>query len=391
MSQEVLPPVVQLEDGIYFGLPMEDYLGQNRIGSSGVRDLLVSPADFWANSWLNPDRERKETAATVAGEAYHMARLEPDRFVAVYHPNVSGRDLPPFPDAIHTGEQVKAVLAEMGQTQTKKGERTLDTALRLKALGETRPILPVMQAEREEYAAERGLMLLDAQLFQEIKTDMERLHHNPEAHQFLTDGCAEVTILWTDEAGVRWKIRPDYLRQRHVIDVKTFDNAMRKPVEKCISDQIAYNGYYIQAVLYWQACERIRTTSPELLPIRKIQNKEQRALIDAIRKSLDPFEFWWVFQQKGGVPNVLCRQLQRTYELHPPYHVEEPTDKSRKQLEAKGRVRTEIWKKAELLIQAGRDKFLRCYEAYGAEPWRADIPVSRITDENFSSYFLEEN
>ena len=77
-----------LPDGIYFDLPMEAYLGIERLSATGLQLLCASPAAFWAKSWLNPekaDEDEEETKAQQLGKAYHCARLEPDRFHDAYH------------------------------------------------------------------------------------------------------------------------------------------------------------------------------------------------------------------------------------------------------------------------------------------------------------------
>jgi hypothetical protein len=75
-------------DGIYFGLPMEVYLAVPRLSASGMQKLCASPAAFWKEVWLNPERaadpDEEETKAQQLGKAYHCARLEPERFHDAY-------------------------------------------------------------------------------------------------------------------------------------------------------------------------------------------------------------------------------------------------------------------------------------------------------------------
>ena len=46
-----------LEDGIYFDLDEDQYHAEERLSASGICNMLVSPPTFWANSWLNPDKD----------------------------------------------------------------------------------------------------------------------------------------------------------------------------------------------------------------------------------------------------------------------------------------------------------------------------------------------
>jgi hypothetical protein len=385
LSEETPEVIQQLDDGIYFNLPEAIYHGQECMSSSNVQNMLVSPATFWADSWLNPDREPWDEGgpAQILGTAYHKARLEPAKFQAIYVPEPDKADF--GKDLLVTGNDLSAELERLGHTKKKSGESVLEQARRLQSLGCDKPIWPIIWAEWEAELTEENISL-PAKTYGEILRDMELLHHNVDIAPFLTGGQAEVTVIWTDEAGVRWKIRIDYLKPRHCVDLKTFENPQRKNLERCIADQIAYNRYYIQARIYWEGCEKIRTAN---LPIRKIQNPEQKALIEEIRNSPDVFEYWWIFQEKKGVPNVLARHFQMTREVHPHYLAQAPNEESRNLLRKKIKNKTAIWDKATLEVRAARDRYLQCLEAWPNVPWGALVPVSRIDDESFSSYFLE--
>ena len=69
-----------VNDGIHFHLPMEDYLAHPGIGSSQLKKILTSPADFRAAL----SQKGTETKATSLGTAVHMAILEPELFAASY-------------------------------------------------------------------------------------------------------------------------------------------------------------------------------------------------------------------------------------------------------------------------------------------------------------------
>lgn len=387
MAEETIEEIPVLDDGIYFGLPEAHYHGQNRLSSSGVQNMLVSPATFWADSWFNPDREPWDEGgdAQIIGTAYHKARLEPDRFLEIY---VSEPDKASYgKDLIVTGTDISAELEKMGATKKKAGELVLDQALRLQSLGCEKPIWPIIWAEWEALLLE-GQIALDPKTYAEIERDMRRLHGNDDIVPFITGGQSEVSVLWTDKAGVQWKIRIDYLKERHCIDLKTFENGSRKNLDQCIADSIRYNRYYIQARLYWEGCERIRRMGKDL-PIKKIQNQQQKDLIEAIRNSPDMFEYWWIFQEKKGIPNVLARQYRMTREVHPHYLMQAPDEEGRKLLREKIKNPTKLWEKATLEIESARNLFLQCQEIWPDAPWGPMIPVSDIDDDAFSSYWLE--
>ena len=66
-----------MNDGIYFGMELEAYLAEERLSSSGIKQLLVHPLHFWAHSWMNPRRpEPDDTPFTELGTAYHKRVIE---------------------------------------------------------------------------------------------------------------------------------------------------------------------------------------------------------------------------------------------------------------------------------------------------------------------------
>lgn len=380
--------IEQLVDGIYFSLDQAIYHGQKRLSASGMRDMLVSPATFWANSWMNPDRDAMDakTEALIAGSAYHVALLEPDDFDGRY---CRLPDLADYADReiIRTGTEIKAKFKDLGEPQTKSGELVYDAALRLDGLGTGAVIWPLIEADHAKWREDEGLIGLKPALYFDIERDMKRVQADEAVQPFIVGGESEVTILWTDKAGIRWKARLDKLNVRHVLDLKTFDNSRGNVLDKAIANIIQYDRLYIQARHYVAAAEIVRTTD---LPIKQVFSQDQKDLIAAIRKSPDPFEFWWIFLEKGGVPNLLARQFQRTREVHPHYLFQAPDEASRKELARKIKNPTKLWSKAELEIEYCAREFLRNLEVYGEEPWQARMPVSTIDDEAFPPYWLDE-
>jgi hypothetical protein len=110
-----------LSNGIYFGIPFEEYDKIDRLSKSRLKKILVSPADFWADSWLNPapqrptpEQERRKHMAMLLGKAYHCARLEADQFYNRYVREISQADFADVEGFLATGKDMGAKLEELG-------------------------------------------------------------------------------------------------------------------------------------------------------------------------------------------------------------------------------------------------------------------------------------
>lgn len=373
----------QLPDGIYFSLAFDTYHAQQRLSASGCSNMLTDPATFWADSWLNPDREEPDTEASIDGTAYHVALLEPERFAASYRPEPNPAD---YPEALMTASEVMATLKELGEKQTVKGESSLDRARRLQALGFDRPIWACVMDDWQRADPDETMIGLPQKVLVQVARDVERIRKNPELLPFVTGGQSEVSVLWTGKDGTRWKARIDYLKPGQVIDLKSFANPSRKNLERCITDAISYNRYYVQAVLYWQAAQAIRDLD---LPVIA-ETAAQEDLVDAIREGTEPFEFWWIFQQKGGVPNALARKLRRNLMVHNDRVADAPDEDRRESLRKKlSRPPSRIFEKGTMELESCARLLRQCQEIWPSGPWGSMVPVGEVDDESFSPYFLE--
>lgn len=378
------------QDGIYFDLPQEEYHALPRLSASGICKMLVSPATYWADSWMNPDRAKiedeaeEETKAQTLGKAYHTARLEPDRFTTAYV-----RDLDPadFPGCLMNGTQIGEALAAIGETKKKSGEDVLSQAMRLKACGYGGHIWHIL---REEFDQEhRDRIPLKAQYYDEIVRDMERIHEAPEIVKHLVEGAAEVSVLWTDKrTGVKMKARIDYLKYNEFSDFKTFDNYNGKNIDQFIADTFRFNRYYVQAAHYHDAAEQIREGDG----LRVHGSHEQFALIEAIRKQRNPLECWYIFQEKRGIPNLLARKIRLFTKPAAGHEVNDagtPGELSEKVAEMTVR-RTALHLKARTEIEHATNLYRFYQEEIGdSRPWPPLNPSDELNDDSFPLSWLE--
>lgn len=344
MTAAAFPMLPDLPDGIYFDLPFDVYRALPRLSASGIQDLLVSPANFWARSWLNkakaeqlaglslaaiaataeadrppffaeidaklraafPDaakaaKDEKTTKARTLGKAYHCARLEPEQFHERFVRQPERGDFPD--DSLWTGPDIEAALFDMELPKTKAGENVAAKAQRLADAGYTGTIFPLEMAKWE---AERGgRSPVAAADWDDLLTAMDRIAAS-DVRDLLTGGVAEVSILWTDGNGIRMKCRPDYLTPDSWSDLKTFENWNGKHLEQFLLDTFRFNRHYIQGGTYREAIELLRA---DALPIMSPATERQRQVIGRIATGGD-LACWFIYQEKGGVPNLLARRIE---------------------------------------------------------------------------------
>ena len=384
-----------LKDGVHFGLPMEVYLRIRALGASSLGDIDISPATFWARSWLNPNppqlteeqAKRKEAIRTL-GSAYHCARLEPEAFEERYIRQLDKEDFADQADeACWTGTDIGEALAELGQAKKKAGESVLEQAQRLRDAGFEGLIWPLALAEWEEARGER--IPLSPMDWDAIQVDMDRIHSNKRIAALLSDGEPEVTIIWTDEHGLRCKCRPDYLRAESWADFKTFANPNGKRLAQALADAVRFNRYHMTAAHYRDGIEALRVGG---LQLQGEASEAQKDLVAAIQLRPEELEFHFIFQEKGGIPNLLARRFI-FWDI--PLTTEKIDDTGAspeavaKVHEAQRR-RTGIFIKGQQDIDRAKRDFALYAQVYApGEPWAPIEPMGEFSDLDFNNYWLE--
>ena len=376
-----------LEDGIYFELDEKIYHAQERLSASGICKMLISPPTFWAQSWLNPDRDEVDwdTQARILGRAYHTARFEPEqlhqRFVAMIDPD-------DYPGVLTNATMIENALEHLGQPKTQKGEKVLDKAYRLLGAGYSGKVLHVLQ---EMWEGElNGRTPIKSEYFRQLQRDIALLQKVPDVAKHLTGGFAEVSVLWTDErTGIKMKCRFDYLKVKSFTDFKTYDNSMGKDMEQCIIDQFRFNRYYIQAKLYHEVTELIRKGKIER--VQGVASKAQIALIDEIAARKVPLECWYVFQEKSGIPNLFAREIHLMTPVHEshPHNDAGVSHETSQEVAQRTRRLSGLGKLADNHIEVAKNQFAGYSDTYApGEPWLTQLPTGSINDDCFSPYWL---
>tara|TARA_R110000850_G_scaffold23358_1_gene69090 strand:+ start:23273 stop:24490 length:1218 start_codon:yes stop_codon:yes gene_type:complete len=382
----------ELEDGVYFNQTDEQYHKIERYSASGIKSTLVSIPTFWAGSWMNPDKEAQDndTDARILGRAYHAAIFEPETLASRF---VGAPDLSKYDNLITSDSAVCAKLKELGQTQKKAGETAVMRALRLHDLEPKFNFASIIIGEWRETL--KGQTEIAPQYWAQIQQDLQRIEDNPEIYDLVTGGFSEVTILWTcPDSGIRMKARIDKLKADCFVDLKSFANALRKPTERTIIEQVMYNGYYISMRVYQHAIAMIAQLDLKVMDepggetkaeIGEVKN-EQNNLIDALKARTTPLPAWLFFQEKGGIPNLLARRLM--LQSYPSGTDPQSIGAEDHQIKTSD---SALCMKADIQIRHAKKQFNQAMEIYGPDAvWYSFNMVADMGDSDFNDWFLNE-
>jgi hypothetical protein len=281
-----VPPMTpSIEPGIYFDLPAAVYHADRALGSTDIRRLRRSAADYWHHSALNPSRPSMEPTTTQAfGHAIHLRVLEgPDKFLARY-------ERAPDPEGLLVTD------ADVGDWLTAHGVNKLPRSKAEKivqAIG-IDPQVRIL-AEFERRAAEAGREILRRQDFDRIVIASDLITQNPHLASAFSNGHPEVSIFWDRPDGVRCKARFDFLKIRGIGDLKSTRNPLGVDFRDACRRAITNYRYDIQAAHYLEG----RSQIPELLD--NVQGYHDSDWLTQVAKA-EEFGFVFVFFQADDAP-----------------------------------------------------------------------------------------
>ena len=185
----------RLDPGWHYDVPMETYLADEGLGSSGLQEFKRS-AHYYR---FRQNRERAPSKAMTNGTAFHTAVLEPDEFDKLY------------------------VIAGQCVARKKNGDRCTNPGNRIyrdKAFCGVRGHHPKPDFIEEDGGPE----IVEQDDRDAMCMARDNLHQHKHIMQYFKGvGASEVTGIWVDEAsGVRCKIRLDREIERatHHVDLK---------------------------------------------------------------------------------------------------------------------------------------------------------------------------
>lgn len=317
---ETLPETPDLPpDGIYFGMPEEEYFALPALSSHGIRRLAASPMVFWSStSWLSEkrrkaERERalEERTHQVIGKAYHCRIMEG----AVEFARRFAIELDPseYEDALESTDQIKAAIVEAGEKPRAKvpdklptGEDFMRAAKKddwIDQLLDIDPEAKVLSRLKQQHReANEGKSFISLEAYEQIEIAAAMIERDPEICHAFKGGHPEVVLIWhCQRTGVPMKARVDYLKLRSIVDLKSIGNERERSLEQAIRFCIAGYHYNVQPSVYTEGVAAVRRLVMEGRAAVPLHDK---SLMEWVEKwaALKDAEWLWIFQQKGDAP-----------------------------------------------------------------------------------------
>lgn len=342
----------QMEDGIYFGLPEDQYHAAPALSNSGIKWLKVSPLDFYMRSWMNPEYQPEESKFMTEGSAWHKRVLEGRE--AFYGAYAAALDPADHPDALKSQDDLKEACKLLG---LKVGGSKNDLTARLIENGFQGPIWSDLLAEHGRQNV--GKTLLPFDLIARVEKQAAMIERHPDISRCFSGGYPEVSIFWTDEeAGVPMKARLDYLKFLAIVDLKTHSNPLGKSQERAAYNAISSGRYHIQTAVYWTAVEH----AVEHVKAGRIFGDADRDWCKRFADA-DPSQrqFVFVLQQTGLAP------VARAFVMP----------------------RMSVFDIGKMEMRAGMQTFANCWRTFGTDPWIDLTPITTLDDAGFPAWLSD--
>lgn len=347
--------------GIHFGLPEDEYLADPGLGSTQVKQLLVSPLYYWWHSSHGPDHVvQTESSAMALGTALHKYILEGEEAFEGAYTIAPEKD--DYPAALTTADDLKEWLRDRElKTAGKKADlidRVLDEDPRA-------PVWDAIMEDHERECEEAGTLSIRRAVAQDVRIRGAIIHRTPGVCDLLSDGYPEVSIFW-EEGGVRFKARIDYLRPDRQTDLKSFTNPNGDTIRKMIGRKVAGHKWHVQARLHWNGVQAAKAMIlSNGMNFVHGDAPDDDWLVDFAKSPSG--NFWWLFVQSSGAPIIKACACPRS----------RPKDRS------------DIWQDAQWQIEAAVRVYGECVQRFGlASAWVDTTPPEILSDEDFPPWTI---
>lgn len=286
--------------GIYFGMPADEYHADTALSASGIKQLMISPLDYWVTSWMNPDREIvEETESQALGTAVHKRILEgAESFNDAYAIQPLKKN---FPNAVDGANALKGMCRNLG---LKVGGTIPELCARILGANPEAILWPDIIAQFEERSA--GKIIMSSKEGKIVNRIVNALHDDEETRMAFSGGFPEVSVFWPDAVtGVRMKARYDYMKSVGIIDLKLFTNVKRRELLRAIVEYFGTYNLRVQAVVYLQSAIAARILIHKGL-VYGVPS-DHPILKSFLRNEM--VRFFFVFAETGAASNVVVREF----------------------------------------------------------------------------------
>ena len=331
-------------DGVYFGLEEDAYHADDALGSTDIKNLIMGPEIYWANTPMNPLYEPKETKATLRGDAYHKLILEGrEAFEAAF---IVGPQKIDYPNALFTVEEIKEALKALDQKTSGRKADLIDRLL------EANPKAMIWDVIMEQFLdAHPDQRQISQQLLEEITYASRFILANPHLRDAFAGGFPEVSIFWTVD-DIRRKARIDYLKPAVAVDLKTYSNIYGARADVAIHTAAARNGHDLQAAWY-----RPGLKAAKHLPF--LGDAAPDADWERAFREAPECQTYFVYQAADKIP--MARGKWMDYRL-------------------------QTFKIAEIQCENAVQTYASCRDQFGIAPWIIPEKPSAFEDEGFPMY-----
>jgi hypothetical protein len=333
-----LPAERILQPGIYFGLDEDTYHGAFGLSYSGIKDFRVSPYLWWSKSPLNPRLDKVLAEENGSSEARTLGHAFDARIICgrEYFDQRFVTDLvhADHPDSLRTVDDLKGWLESKGLPKSgKTKDELIDRAIGHDA--NVRIWDAILDGYQKQHA---GKTFLSADWMEKIELAAALIEKHPELSKALKGGAPQVSIVWNcEKTGIPLRARYDYLKQKLIVDLKTFDARGDLPLENAIGKEIGFRKYHIQAAMYVEAAAQI----PRFIKGGQVYGDAPDGFLDLLARHPKK-GFGWIFQIKGPAPQAFGYILPE---------------------------QSMLWNIGSVEIDNAKHAFRACIDRFGADPW----------------------
>lgn len=343
-------------EGLHFNMSDDEYFSIPCLSASGLKMLKTNPSKFWWYSWMNPEKEEKNTEARIIGKAFHKRILEGSAaFYDAYAREFSCND----DGALITSTDIKEELQKYRHVDENIKINAKKEAL-IERLLHNDPNAKIYDHMKRDYEMKHaGKIFLSDWVIDRAELCAKVIENHPELKTAFIGGFAEVTCVWFDkELGVWFKCRYDYLKVSAINDLKTFSRLSDKEIERYLPDIISKYGYNIQATHYLDSMVYAKQFAKE----GKVYGYEGDIKNDAWLKAFasrpcDQIHF--VFQQKEEIPNAYEVVFSKNHAMY---------------------------QASQAMIRHAVDEYKIYSERFGDEMWPEIKPVQVLTDDDYPQW-----